>query len=75
MINACFQPLHSLDSATQKSRSPRRNLGRATALLYTAAAPASNRPPATLESPYVMCARGLVQLVLSAMLDARRIKA
>ena len=35
MTKACFQPLHSLDSATQKSRSPRRNLGRATALLYT----------------------------------------
>ena len=35
MINACFQPLHSLDNATQKSGSPRRNLGRATALLYT----------------------------------------
>src|SRR5207244_10580813 len=29
----------------------------------------------TIESPYVMHARGLVQLVLSAMLDARRIKA
>ena len=35
MTNACFQPLHSLDSATQKSRSPRRSLGRATVLLYT----------------------------------------
>ncbi len=35
MTNACFQPLHTLDSATQKSRSPRRNLGRATVLLYT----------------------------------------
>lgn len=34
-------------------------------------------PPAaaTMQSPYVMRARGLVQLVLSAMLDAQRIKA
>ncbi len=37
--------------------------------------PASSQPAATIESPYVMGARGLVQLVLSAMRDARRIKA
>ena len=32
-------------------------------------------PSTAIESPYVMRARGLVQLVLSAMLDARRTKA
>ncbi len=37
--------------------------------------PASRRALPTIESPYVMRARGVVQLVLSAMLDARRIKA
>jgi len=35
----------------------------------------SDAPPPTIESPCVMRARGFVQLVLSAMLDARRIRA
>jgi len=37
--------------------------------------PASSPAVPTIESPYTMGARGLVQLVLSAMRDARRIKA
>jgi len=36
---------------------------------------APDRAPAAIESPYVMRERGLVQLVLSAMRGARRIKA
>ena len=36
--------------------------------------PSSCQPPA-IQSPYAMRARGFVQLVLSAMLDARRITA
>jgi hypothetical protein len=37
--------------------------------------PASSRALPTIESPYVMRAWGFVQRVLSAMRDARRIKA
>jgi hypothetical protein len=54
---------------------PRSLTPRTASTTYPSRFPASSPPAVTIESPYVMRARGLVQLVLSAMRGVRRIKA